>query len=157
MKRFYFLFLFVSLLITTHLQDLTDAVKEISSKYFHRLEKARAPLKCALCTKLCTRLSRVWAYFKPVARVSSPRIYTDRSGLPASANTRTSLAERLKAGSDRAEASLPSESVQQTVAPPSVSFEERPPPMKLCSIVGDLPIKSNTFGLFSFERVESDN
>ena len=26
--------------------------------------------------------------------------------------------------------------------------------MKLCSIVGDLPIKSNTFGLFSFERVK---
>ena len=122
-----------------------------------RLEKARTPLKCALCTKLCTRLSRVCAYFKPVARVSlslRPVRILPASTQHSSLIGRTDQMPGLRA-------SLPNRYNRLLLLRLSVyirnwfSFEDL---LLWNSIVGDLPIKSNTFGLFSFERGEySDN
>ena len=93
-------------------------------------------LKCAPCTKLCTRLSRVWAYFKPVATVSLPLSLVSTQTGPDSRlrlNIRRWLDERTKCRVWDREGK-PSESVQQTVAPSVYSkliFFWRPPPMKL--------------------------
>ena len=91
-------------------------------------------LKCAPCTKLCTRLSRVWAYFKPVARVSLSLLYLHRPvrtpGFDSTFVADWTNGPNAGSGTE----GKPSESVQQTVAPSVYSkliFFWRPPPMKL--------------------------